>query len=495
MRPLLSMRDALRDPEVFGAVFAGSSWDGWRVLLIASCGEALTDDERVVFKELTGRDHEPGVRCEEIWCVVGRRSGKTRAAAVLAAYLGGLCDYPDLAPGERVSLLLMSASLAQSTKAFGYIRGLFERVEVLRSMVIGENSESIALSNSVDIECVPASYRTVRGRTLCACVADEIAFWWDSESRNPVVQILNAVRPALMTLGGPLICLSSPHGKKGALWDAYKRDYGPNGDPAILIAKGASRQLNPLLSEKVVARAYDRDPAAASAEFGGDFRSDVAVFVDRDIVEGCVEAGVLVRPPLSNRGYVAFVDPSGGSSDSFSLAIAHKETVANTPRVCLNLVIEKRPPFSPDAVVREFSAVLRGYRVHRVVGDRYAGEWPREAFRKQGITYEPSERNKSAIYLDFLPLLMSGSVDLIDNQRLVNQLASLERRTARGGRDSIDHPPGAHDDVANAAAGALVLATARAPLRISDAALMRARMDGRPALVSFSAGREFRSGY
>ena len=42
---------------------------------------------------------------------------------------------------------------------------------------------------------------------------------------------------------------------------------------------------------------------------------------------------------------------------------------------------------------------------------------------------------------------------LVDSVRLVNQLASLERRTARGGRDSIDHAPGAHDDVANAVAG------------------------------------------
>jgi hypothetical protein len=34
--------------------------------------------------------------------------------------------------------------------------------------------------------------------------------------------------------------------------------------------------------------------------------------------------------------------------------------------------------------------------------------------------------------------------------RLVAQIVGLERRTARGGRDSIDHAPGAHDDVANA---------------------------------------------
>jgi hypothetical protein len=37
----------------------------------------------------------------------------------------------------------------------------------------------------------------------------------------------------------------------------------------------------------------------------------------------------------------------------------------------------------------------------------------------------------------------------------VQQLVALERRTARGGRDTIDHPPGAHDDVANAVAGVI----------------------------------------
>jgi hypothetical protein len=52
----------------------------------------------------------------------------------------------------------------------------------------------------------------------------------------------------------------------------------------------------------------------------------------------------------------------------------------------------------------------------------------------------------------------SGAVDLLEHDRLVMQLTSLERRTARGGRDSIDHAPGAHDDIANSVAGALVTA-------------------------------------
>jgi hypothetical protein len=101
---------------------------------------------------------------------------------------------------------------------------------------------------------------------------------------------------------------------------------------------------------------------------------------------------------------------------------------------------------------------LAAYGVAKVCGDRYAGEWPAEQFAKRNVTYEPSEKVKSDIYRDMLPLLNSRKVQLLDNRRVLSQLHGLERRTARGGRDSIDHSPGAHDDIANAVAGALVLA-------------------------------------
>jgi hypothetical protein len=60
-----------------------------------------------------------------------------------------------------------------------------------------------------------------------------------------------------------------------------------------------------------------------------------------------------------------------------------------------------------------------------------------------------------------LPELNSRNVALLDSPRLVAQLCGLERRTSRGGRDIIDHAPGSHDDIANAVAGALVMAIRR----------------------------------
>jgi hypothetical protein len=169
----------------------------------------------------------------------------------------------------------------------------------------------------------------------------------------------------------------------------------------------------------------------------------------------CGAISVYELPPSGNvDGYVGFVDPSGGSADSYTLAVSHREG----ERVVLDCVRERRPPFNPDDATAEFVAVLRSYRIREVTGDRYGGDWVRQAFGKHHIEYRCSEKPKSELYIDFLPLVNSGRVELLEVSRMATQLLALEWRTARGGRDTVDHAPGGHDDLANAAAGACALA-------------------------------------
>src|SRR5262245_52668339 len=99
-RALTTLREALQDPKLLGSILDDDSWNAWRVLLIAAMGEQLRLDERVIFKQLTQRDVEPGKRVEEFVGVIGRRGGKSRAISVLATYLAGLCQHKSLAPGE-----------------------------------------------------------------------------------------------------------------------------------------------------------------------------------------------------------------------------------------------------------------------------------------------------------------------------------------------------------------------------------------------------------
>jgi hypothetical protein len=311
------------------------------------------------------------------------------------------------------------------------------------------------LANGVAIEVHASNYQGVRGHTVICAIADEIAFWpTDEFSRNPDTEIINALRPAMaMVPGSLLVAISSPYARVGELWNAYKRSYGKDLDLHTLVWRAPTIVMNPAFPQGILEREYEKDPAVAAAEYGAEFRSDLEAFVPQETVDAAVTPGISVRAPLSSVSYVAFCDPAGGSgSDSFTLGIAHVENGTAILDCCL----ERKPRFSPEAVVTEFAATLKQYRVTRVIGDRYAGEWPREQFRNHGISYEPSERTRSEIYVDLLPLLNSGKVQLLDNPRLVSQLVGLERRTSRAGKDSIDHPPGNHDDVANACAGAIV---------------------------------------
>jgi hypothetical protein len=483
----MSMRAALDHPGIFGTILPGASWASWRVLLIASMGEELTEPERAVFLELTGRDHEPGERVEELWAIVGRRGGKTRAIAVLAAYIASLVDFSDiLAPGERASLPIISASLNQAQKCFQYLDGIYANVAALKRLVTGQTSDTIALSTRVDIECRPASFRTIRGGTACAIICDEIAFWRSDNSANPDTEILNAARPMLATTGGLLAAISSPYAQRGELHGTFKRDYGPNGDAKILVAKAPSLRMNPTLKKSVVDRAYQRDAAAASAEYDAEFRKDVSGWADLATIESAVDYGVTVRPPETGqrRTYRSFCDPSGGASDSFTMAIAHdEENIA-----VLDCLVEIKAPFNPTSATKQIAEVLKSYGLTSTTGDKYAAQWVVDAFAKVGIKYSHSERDRSAIYLDALPLFTSGRVRLLDNKRLVAQFASLERRTSSGGKDRVDHGPGGHDDVCNSAAGALV-ARGRGPLRISPDFLTRATQSAPPVFFHTSKRR------
>lgn len=165
-----------------------------------------------------------------------------------------------------------------------------------------------------------------------------------------------------------------------------------------------------------------------------------------------MRAAPLEMPYLDKNRYHAFVDPAGGGADAFTMAIGHVERKGRDDELMIVDVVRDRHGV-PAEIVAEYSRLLRNYGVRRVTSDRYGGSWPSDEFRRHGITCEPSAKAKSDLYVDVLSALNSGRIELPPAEKLLNQFCNLERRTARGGRDSIDHPPGGHDDLANAVAG------------------------------------------
>ncbi|TGR83606.1 hypothetical protein EN866_33820 [Mesorhizobium sp. M2D.F.Ca.ET.223.01.1.1] len=463
MKPLISMREALADPELFGTILAGDSWLPWRVLLVAMMGEPLTADERIIFTALTQREHEPLQPIEEFWGIVGRRAGKTRSMSVLSAYLAALCDWSDvLVRGEIGKLIYAAYNQKQASIAFSYAKSIFE-LPLFAQQVESVSADIIELKTNVELEVRAATWRGLRSVTSIGAIFDELAFFQSEEhSANTDREILAAVRPSLATTSGPLIAISSPFAKMGEVYQAVERDFGPNGDPLILVARGASRDFNPSLSPRVVQRALERDAAAARAEYLGEFREDLAAFVDLAIVQACVAAGMAaILPNRLSQPYTAFCDPAGGSgTDSMTLAIGHDgldDLQISKDLIILDRIDEVKPPFKPETVVRQFAETLKSYGCNSVHGDGYAAAWVVDAFDRYDIRYIRSPLNKSELFLNFLPMLNSRSIQLLDHGKLVSQLTGMQRRVTGGGREVIDHNQNSHDDVANSVAGCLAM--------------------------------------
>lgn len=457
----LSIIEAAKDERIFRPFLQDKNgkigtWNNWLACLRAIYGLPIPSKRHDVIQEVTGRDPDllPDEAFEVILALTGRRSGKSRITAIIAVYEALLAGHENkLSQGERGYLPIISPTRSQSRIVRDYVRGVLDSTDLLRQEVVKENREGFELRSGVRIEILVGDFRTIRGYTLIGCVVDEVCFLGlDSESKvKNDTELIQAIRPALATTpGAKLICISSPYAKRGWAYRTHKLHYGNDRSKRTLVLNCESRTLNPTLPQSVVDDAMLEDPASARSEFLGLFRDDISAYLSRDVIERLVVPGrkeLVFNPKLQ---YQSFADLSGGRSDLASLAIGHRD---ESGKVILDLIRKWKPPFSPGHVCREMAVELKRYRLRSVVGDNYSANFTSAAFQSAGITYRKSELNKSALYLELLPRLCSGQVELLDDPVLIDQLANLERRTRSGGRDIVDHAPGQHDDCANVVAG------------------------------------------
>lgn len=454
---------ALLDPALLGAGLDDvSTWKPWLSVLKATYGLRLTAAEQTFLTSVSGGREAPAAPVSELWCIIGRRSGKSRVAAAVATWTA--LQAHRLAAGETGHVLCLSASRGQARTIFRYCLGFLEGAPMLAREIEGVTADEIRLRNGVEIATHVNSFRSVRGRTILAAIFDEIAFWRDDASANPDREVYRAVLPSLAASGGPLVAISTPYRKTGLLYERHKSYFGQD-DPDVLIVQGASQLFNPTLKPAMIDRAIRDDPEAAGAEWNAEFRSDIDAFLDDGQITAAVDVGrPRELPPRPGLSYSAFVDASGGRSDAYTICIGHR----HGDRFIADVVAGQAPPFNPSVVTARMASMVQQYSCRKVTGDNFAAEWVATAWRSQGLIYERADMPASALYLEALPAFMREQISIPDHPVLIRELRGLERRTSRMGRDTVSHPPGGHDDYANSLAGCLRVAHAKPNLAFSS---------------------------
>lgn len=221
-----------------------------------------------------------------------RRAGKSRMASALAVFLA-LFQRHRLAKGQTGHVLVLAATADQARGVFTYCTGFVEAFEALRRAVKAITAHEIRLANDVVIAVHANSFRSVRGRTLLACIFDEVSFWRDEASATPDLEVYRAVMPSLVASGGMLVGISTPYRRQGLLHAKHRDHFGVEGDD-VLVVQGDSATFNPTLSTALIEGHRASDPEAAVAEWDAQFRTDLVQFLSEDLVELAIDRS---RPP------------------------------------------------------------------------------------------------------------------------------------------------------------------------------------------------------
>lgn len=481
----MNIIEGIRDPNLFRVYVTGkpdgslNTWQNWMSFLKVLHGIETDEREHDVIRKCTGRNPQKLSRdgYTEAVVLAGRRSGKSKTIALAGAYEAVLSGkHEGLSCGEIPMVAIVSPTRNQSRIIHSYLRSIFDSSPILQHELKEKQRDSFVLTTGVEIAIVTGDPKRVRGFTVIAAIIDEVSMFHlaeDSRVRSDT-ELIRSIRPSLASTGGRLLCVGTPYQARGYSYETWKRAYG-NDDCDVLCWNAPSLLMNVTLSPRVVERALAEDPIAARCEYcvePGVFREDVDDYVARAVVESLVVRGRRELPPRRNVQYRAFADVSGGRHDDACLAIGHQEQ-----RVAvIDCLARFKAPHNPFEVVAQMAETIRRYNLQQATGDAYAAEWTRTAFKAHGIVYRRASqsqwkegaaikhqvpKSKNELYASLLPRLHSAEIELPDDETLIQQLSSLQRRTRSGGRDVIDHPPGGHDDTANVVAGVADLVSQR----------------------------------
>lgn len=171
---MMNILQACESPLLFAPWFKNrDNYASWFAFLAAFFGLPMTDDQLAAFRHHTGRTEAPTEANSEAWLIVGRRGGKSFVMALVAVFLACFFDYRQyLAPGERATVLVIAADRRQARVIVRYVKAMLTGIPSLALLIDRETADSFDLTNSVTIEVGTASFRSTRGYTYAAVLAD-----------------------------------------------------------------------------------------------------------------------------------------------------------------------------------------------------------------------------------------------------------------------------------------------------------------------------------
>ena len=224
--------------------------------------------------------------------------------------------------------------------------------------------------------------------------------------------------------------------------------------------QGESWIFNNILKLKDWEQAYRDDPIEFPTEYQAQFVDSKSQFFRADSVEAAVMKGVTEIAPVRHPDvtYVAALDAAyKGDRFAFTVvSVKREEKITKVEQVHQH--IWQRRSRKDEVDLREvgvhIESMVKRYGLDRVYADQYGYIPLRELFKdRHNITLEEfcfTAQSKKLMYKNLQTLMDQGDARILDDRGLVGELVSMELEITEAGQIKIYHPPGKHDDRADA---------------------------------------------
>lgn len=429
----------------------------------------LPQGEREIAVELFGSvDRIAATARTVLLWLLGRASGKSTLAALVALYQGLTVDVSKLAPGEQAMLPIFALDQRQARVVLGFAKGFARARREIKRLVEHETRDGFTLKRgdrSVRIEVLPATPGggAARGRSIAGAVCDEAAFWDSDDGADASVgDVIDALAPRLMR-GAKIVSITSAWAQSGQVheWTA-----GQHGRPStVLVAKGRTETMRDGDEDvaAMVERERARDPDNAAREFDNEFLSREAglVFAPERVTPCIDEHMALPAPPEPDLPAFCGLD-LGFSSDASAMVIVRQRGDV----IEVAEIIERKPskgrPLRPSEVLAvDFLPRIVAHGCRIVATDLHHEQLVREHFARMRVVRLPDgAAGKLRAHTIAQDALSAQRVRMPRHLRLLRQLGEVTAKPTAAGKVTISSPRrrGRHGDIASALVAGLWVA-------------------------------------
>ena len=442
-----------------------------RAVLKAAYGLEMTPEELDAFREITDGERPRKGGYNDIWCIIGQRSGKTDKILANVAVFEGFVFNPlkwgsgRLNVGEEAFYPLVAQNVYGANRARSYIEGKLLRLEDRGWQILdhGEAQQRAitgkeircrkhagSQSWSLIYRCFPCSKAAVRGITAIGCGTDESAWWRTEEGAyNADIEVFRALRGRGATFGKRYKKwnVTSPYGEEGMAWDKYLERHHTRS----LVVNCPSWQFNPNLDAAFLEEERTDDPVAYLRDYGAQFGKEGGGFLSPAEIGPVMDAGrPEIIPAEGGHAYVAAID-AAFKHDLYTLAIGHLEDGVVVFDVIEARQGTKKVPLVGEVIAEEYSGLMKPYGIDTVIGDQHfdlAIEKDYETFGIKVVIQAQTDKSNYEAYKNLKALIRRRLINLPDKPIIRKDLLSL--RLMKGGTTPKIQAPnrsGFHDDI------------------------------------------------